>query len=238
MISVNEVKQYSDYISNKEQSGNSITPEQFNLLLRRGLDDLFKQRYGLPEEYQPGMPLPRMAYEVTQKMKDDLRMCKVTDSFSVDSKGQMLLPEDYVHYTRLTYVYYQNNKEAGKPDERFVGIEVIDDDKWDSRRTHPVKIPNKKKIIIGNFNSDNIEFYPRDLGKVEMAYLRYPQTPVWAFTVDAEDNVVFDPGNSVDIEMPKILTNDLTRIILSYIGINLRESGLVSYIEEIKAKGM
>jgi hypothetical protein len=56
--------------------------------------------------------------------------------------------------------------------------------------------------------------------------------------VDADDNVVYDPLNSVNIDMPAILTNDLTRIILSYIGINLREQGLVSYVEEIKAKGM
>jgi hypothetical protein len=238
MISVNEIKLYSDYISNKEQSGNTISPDNFNLLLRRGLDDLFKQRYGLPEEYQPGMPLPRMAYEVTQKMKDDLRMLKKTETLSVDANGQMLIPSDYVHYTRITYVYFVNNKENKKPDEKIVGVEVIDDDKWDGRRTHPIKVPNKKKLIIANFNSDNVEYFPKDLGNIQFTYLKYPPTPVWAYTIDADDNVVYDPSNSINIELPAILTNDLTRIILSYIGINLREQGLVSYVEEIKAKGM
>jgi hypothetical protein len=99
-------------------------------------------------------------------------------------------------------------------------------------------VPNKKRLIIANFNSDNVEYYPRDLGEIEFTYLSYPDAPVWAYIVDADDNVVYDPLNSVNIDMPAILTNDLTRIILSYIGINLREQGLVSYVEEIKAKGM
>lgn len=38
MIKVNEVKELVDFILNKDQSGNSYTPNQFNMLLRRAVD--------------------------------------------------------------------------------------------------------------------------------------------------------------------------------------------------------
>jgi len=38
MIKVNEVKELVDFILVKDQSGNSYTPNQFNMLLRRAVD--------------------------------------------------------------------------------------------------------------------------------------------------------------------------------------------------------
>ena len=72
MISINELKTYIDFISNKEQSGNNYTPEQFNMLVKRAVEDIQRWLIGLEAQYQPGAPVPAVAYEVTQKVKDDL----------------------------------------------------------------------------------------------------------------------------------------------------------------------
>ncbi|NQY43723.1 MAG: hypothetical protein HRT87_10305 [Legionellales bacterium] len=53
-----------------------------------------------------------------------------------------------------------------------------------------------------------------------------------------DDVAMYDSGNSVQIELPLMLTNQLARIILSYIGINLREEKVVAYAETIKTKGV
>ena len=65
MISINELKTYIDFISNKEQSGNNYTPEQFNMLVKRAVEDIQRWLIGLEAQYQPGAPVPAVAYEVT-----------------------------------------------------------------------------------------------------------------------------------------------------------------------------
>jgi len=53
-----------------------------------------------------------------------------------------------------------------------------------------------------------------------------------------DDVPIYDPSSSTQIELPLMLTNQLARIILSYIGINLREEKVVAYAETIKTKGV
>ena len=92
-------------------------------------------------------------------------------------------------------------------------------------------------MVIGNFHNTYVEYYPNDIGSVDFTYLRNPVSPLWAFTI-VDDVAIYDSGNSVQIELPLMLTNQLARIILSYIGINLREEKVVAYAETIKTKGV
>lgn len=235
MISVDEVKQFIESIANKEQSGNTFTPKIFNLWLRRGTDDLFRKEYGLDEDYKPGVPLPSIGYEITRKIKDDLRVFKEEPILTVDSTGKMLLPADYVHVTAID-AFKVENQSSGDPKVTPREVEIIDDDKWTFRRTHPIKPPTIDKPIA-NFGNDHVKFEPKNIQKVQFIYLRYPKTPNWAFTV-VDGVSTFDPANSVDVELPQDLTNDLSQFILSYLAERTRDQGLVQYIESIKAKGV
>jgi hypothetical protein len=64
------------------------------------------------------------------------------------------------------------------------------------------------------------------------------ETPVWGYTLDINDNPIFDPSSSVDIDLPEILLNDISRIIIGYMGINIRENDLIQYAELAKTKGI
>ena len=72
MINVNELYEFVQFVSNKEQSG-YVKPSEFNLAIDRAQMQLFMERYNNPAEYQPGRPVPRVAYQQTQKISDDLR---------------------------------------------------------------------------------------------------------------------------------------------------------------------
>lgn len=54
-----------ELIVNKDFSGNIITPERFNELIKVVNIDLFRKKYGLPEQYQPGRPVPKEYVEIT-----------------------------------------------------------------------------------------------------------------------------------------------------------------------------
>lgn len=236
-INVDELKQFLDYITNKEQSGNTMTPDQYNMLLRRGMEDQYSWLYGLYQSYIEGNPYPKVAYEQTQLVKDFLRIFKVTTPISVDAQGKMIIPDNYNHYTNIDFLYRKNNLTTKKVDTKRIGVEIIDDDKFTSRINHPIKVVRKDRLIIGNFHNTYVQYYPIDIGSVEFTYLRNPVSPLWAYTI-VNDVPIYDSANSVQIELPLMLTNQLARIILSYIGINLREEKVVSYAETIKTKGV
>ncbi len=235
-INVDELKQFLDFITNKEQSGNTMSPEQYNMLLRRGIEDQYSWLYGLYQGYKPGNPYPNVAYEVTHLVKDFLRIFKETLTITVDSSGQMLIPDNYTHYTNITYNKVINQTECKGVKVTPIGVEVIDDDKFIDRINHPVKVVSKS-LVICNFHNTYVQYYPKDIAKVDFTYLRTPSNPLWAYTV-VDDVAIYDAVSSTQIELPKILTNQLARIILSYIGINLREPQVVQYAEEIKTKGV
>lgn len=235
MVDVEQLYRFIQYIIKKESTGH-LAPAEYNRLLPRALDDFFTQRYGLPERYQPGSPLPSIGYELTQKISDDLRPLKEElETHSVDAQGKATIPDNYVHVASLTYMSV-TNKDCKNPEVCPRPIEVFDEDKFWQRVCHPNKKPTKKRPIAAFF-ADHIKIYPQDIDSIKFVYLRYPATPTRAYS-SVNDDDVYDAATSVQIELPAITFNVLARILLSYIGINLREEMLLSYAETIKEKGV
>ena len=235
MVNVNEVKVLIDTIANKEQSGMPYTIDRLNELFDMANNDLFKLRYGLPEEYQPGSPVPRMAYENTQKIKDDLKDLKSKHTFSLNAQGEAPLPDNYIHKTEMYYTKVTNNL-GSQPTSRIVPIEVVDDDKWAKRMSNNVTGPDVD-FPIARIDAGQVLFEPKNLQRVEMLYLRYPVKPVWAFTLNANGVEQYDSANSINFEWNQSLKSDIVRIILGYLGISLREEMLLQYAENTKRAG-
>ena len=237
MISINELKTYIDFISNKEQSGNNYTPEQFNMLVKRAVEDIQRWLIGLEAQYQPGAPVPAVAYDVTQKVKDDLRWLKENPVLTVDANGRMTIPEDYVYVTSIIYEEVKNTDCGPTATQR--SVERIDDDKWANRLSSSIKKPTKKYPVCIFYDKDYVLFEPKDLGKVKFTYIRQITPPFWNYQIDPTTEVpLYNPVGTIDIELPEILLNDLARLVLGYMGINLREQELSQYAELIKTKGV
>ena len=104
MIDINELYRFVQFVSNKEQSG-YVKPSEFNIAVDRAQMQLFMERYNNPAEYQPGRPIPRVAYQQTQKISDDLRMFIKRVTLPINSNGMMNYPDDYIHFSKATYRY-------------------------------------------------------------------------------------------------------------------------------------
>lgn len=236
MINVNDVKEFVDFVANKEQSGTAYSINQLNILFKAANIDILKQRYGLPEEYTPGMPLPRMSYEVTQKIKDDLRSCKKVTHLNVDNQGEADLPEDYIHPTSIMYTKITNQCCEQPPKISYREIEKIDDDKWAERLSNSIKTPSKDYPVC-NFLSDKIRIEPRDLNKIEFSYLSIPGEPKWAYTT-VNGVEVYDENSSTNFDWSPALFTDISKLILGYLSINLRDGELAAAIDMYKTKGV
>jgi len=235
-MNVNQVKIFIDFIANKEQSGTAYSITQLNNAFQAANIDLFKLRYGLPEDYVQGMPLSKMAYENTQKIKDDLRVFKEKVTIDVDQYGIMILPTNYVHKTGIEYLKITNQEDCDTPDVSPKEVEIIDDDKWSERVGSTIKKPTLN-FPVCNFMKDSIRFEPKNLKSVDLSYLRTPVMPVWGYTfVDGVET--YNPATSIDIEWNEILFTDFAKLVLNYLSINLKDAELNKSMAEYKSLGV
>lgn len=242
MVRVDSVWELLNFITNKEQMGNTINASEFNTILYAVNIDFFRQRYGLPQEYVAGQPLPKMSYEITQKIIDDLSHFKVrmgidVAAMSVDVNGRANIPSDYVHFSSARYNAIQDNV-CGTVNLKARVIEHLSDAQLGDRIGNSIKMPTLRHPVFATFNN-YFQFYPKNLKYVEFTYLRMPLTPVYGTTIDEDTDLdVYDPDTSVHFEYPEDCFSEIVNLCLGYAGVNLRSADIVQYSQQLKEKGI
>lgn len=233
-----EIYDFIKFVGNKDFNGNFYTPAQFNSSIQVANLDYFKSRHGLPEEYQPGQPIPRVHPEVTQKIIDDLREFKEHVIDQVVSTGYFDIPADYIHYDDISYNYTRNID--GTPTALPRPVEMLTERKLSDRMGNYIKRPTTKNpvgVIRADDTNQRIYIFPDTINAVDFHYYRMPVKPVFDYTI-VSDELVYAPGTSTEFEWHENTHMDLIRILFSYLGINLRSQEIVQYAEMQKAKGI
>lgn len=235
MIAVKDMYEFLLVLVNKPKRGSSVlSPKQFNTLIPRAVDDVFKKYYGLPESYQPGRPIPRIAYEQTQFITDALLKQKKPPKEIPIKGGQASYPDDYIH-AGSAYYTKKTNVSGGEPVKERVVIEFVTDNEFTNKMSDPISPPTIDYPIL-TFYGDYMEVAPSTITKMYLSYLAYPKTPLLDYTVNSDDEIEYGTG-SVDIDMPKNLFNDIARSVLSYMGLNMGSAEIVNYAEMQKQRG-
>ena len=226
-MNVWDIYELINFWSNKEQSGRSYTPEQLNIGFKAIDIDFLKLKYGLPEDYRPGQPIPRQAWQITQKITDDLRRLKVvmggkgTPLLKIDQYGYADIPKDYIHYSSLRYDKTINS-ECGEPNEETsTPIEVLGDDDFDARLWSELKKPWTKYPFC-RINNDHIEFRPKDARFAVFSYIRMPKPAVLGYTIDANNDIVYAPLASTQLEWPEDMHTDIANRLFYWLQGNLQ----------------
>ena len=254
-INIDELYKFVQFVANKEQSG-FIKPSEFNLSVDRAQMQLFMERYGNPAEYQPGRPIPRVAYNQTQKISDDLREFIVRGTLYVPSTGIMKYPLDYLHFSSASSTYLDSSisskdrnsdcpgcsKEEKRKNikasivNKVVSVRPIDDFELANILGSSIVAPTREYPIL-TFYSEGVQYHPKDIGSVDFVYLRRPAKALWAFTTPTS-KPEYDAANSIDLEWPEQVFNEIAVRILSFVGINLREGDLAQYSEGKRQTGI
>lgn len=222
-----------EFVCNKDYNGNIITPERFNMLIKVVSVDLFRKKYGIPEEYQPGRPVPSEYVDITLKNTDDLKVFKKDKWNTPVTNGILPYPSDYAHRDSIVYNFTKTINKIATILPR--PIEILRDEQAADRRGNWTKRPTTKNPI-GTMRSDGIYVYPATILSVDFSYFRFPVNPVFAVTY-GDGFITEDSANSVQWEFTKDEHLTLVSMILGLIGVNLRESDLVQYAELRKQKG-
>lgn len=234
-----EIYQFIQFRANKEQSGRSYTPDQFNLACKAVNIEYFKLKAGLPEEYQVGAPMPRQAWQLTQKITDDLRkfmhvMGVDGPQLQINRYGLATLPSNYVRESSIVYDYAQTND--CETEEGWVQVEVVTDAVWADRLSSSIKYADKEYPIC-RFIGDRIEFRPKTLKTVNMTYLRMPEAAVLGYTIDNNNDIVYNPSTSTQFEWPEDTHTDLANSLYSWLGENLNSPLMIQQAERRKLQG-
>jgi hypothetical protein len=226
-MNVFEIYQLVNFWSNKEQTGRTYTPEQFNLGLKAIDIDFLKLKYGLPEDYRPGMPMPRQAWAVTQKIVDDLRHLKTimggkdTPLLKVDVNGYAQLPSDYIHFSSLRIDRTDKECCEDEAEETSTPVEVLTDMDFDARLWSEIKKPWIKYPFC-RFNGSHIEFRPKNVRFAIFSYIAMPKPGFLAFTISGDNDIVYDPINSIQIGWPADMHTDIANRLYLWLQGNLQ----------------
>jgi hypothetical protein len=224
-MTVKEIFDFVNFMINKHQSGNALNPDEYNLCLKYANLEYFKYLYGLPERYVFGRSLPN-GYEMTQFNTDTMRAFKTSYPMNVNPEGIGLLPQDYVHKSSMQHSV------NGKTEV----IEILGDDQLTSRLSNPITGPTKKHAVCGIYGRE-VRYFPKDLSEVVFNYLRSPATPYFASNI-VNDDLVYDPLNSTQVEFPENTHNDFLQFVLEAVSVNLREQFVYQNTLRRKAQGI
>ena len=225
------------FIGNKDYSGNIITPERFSMLIKVVNIDLFRKKYGLPEQYQPGRPIPLEHVEITLKNMDDMKAFKEFIEAAPVVNGVLAYPDDYAHRDEIIYNFI---KTINAPIPTAVTlprpVEVLRETHAAERRGNWTKQPTTGHPIA-TMRSDGIYIFPDTITAVDFSYYRWPVDPEFVYTIQ-DGYITYDAVASVAWEWPQDEHVTLVTLMLSYIGINLREADVYQYAELKKQKGV
>lgn len=232
---------FVNFILNKEQTGRSVKPEEWNIIFPYVNFAYFKRKFGLTEEFKPGMPFSKSAWEVVQQITDSLGVFKVimgdTNSpMIIDSDGHADKPSDYLHVSSIRYIKVTNDANCGV-DTRLTPIEILTDAEWAHVVGSRIRPPSFN-YPVAMFQNTYIQFLPKNLQYVEFTYLRTPVTPVYAYTLNATtDEVTYNQSGSTQFEWEENDISDIIMMILEYCGLNLKEDRIVQLSELKKQTG-
>lgn len=227
-MNIDEVYKTIQFIVRKNTTGGLIDPDQFNRIINRAQMTKFMKSYGNEQEYQPGKPIPRIAFQITQSVTDELKAFIENGNMILDSDGRVDYPGDYVHaIPGLGYKTSVNNSNGVGSTLKYVPIEIVDKQFEYYRLSSGIVNPTRTTPICILENT-YMQFYPINIGPVRFPYLRQPVTAVWAYTM-ANGRPVYDATNSVDLEWPDVNINSIISLACSYIGISIKDGDVMAY---------
>lgn len=235
-MKLDEIRNLLVLIADEKGQEFNLQPEDYNDLLHLAQLKHFKIKLGLPEEYRPGMPLPAQAFEITERITEDLRPFKVirgwhfTNPLEPDeAKGIVEYPEDYYIVSEMSYFYTENDETLER------NIDPLSDLEFNKARTSMVKKPDYM-FPVCNMQADFIRLSPNLNQPINMVYLKLPKKPFYK-VIDNDGFYEYDPDNSVELEWDEMNVIDIMVLMLGDIGISLKKQAVMEYAQNLKERG-
>lgn len=170
---------------------------------------------------------------MTLKNTDDLKPFKQLYQNRVVSNGVMSYPSDYAHRQSVVYNFSKTINHVATSLPR--PVEILREEEFAARTGNYTKQPTTQNPI-GVVRSDGIHIRPLTIVSVDFNYYRWPLDPVFSYTT-GDGFITYNATTSVEFEWPIDEHITLVRMILNYVGVNLRSSDIVQYSDAMIKTG-
>lgn len=220
-MTVKQIHDFITFILNKEISG-YVSPSDIDKALDRAQMSKFVELVGNPKGYQPGRPIPPIAYGLTQKISDDLRFFKRRQQYTSTSSGiinlnaatefnNLSIAPEYLHILgmyatsskTISTSSYTNSSgiisESVSSSSKIINnpVKVINEDQLADRLISQLSEPtNTSPIAILGDGGNKIQLFPEVQISGHMMYLERPIKPFFSFVVDGR-KIIHNPSTSV-----------------------------------------
>lgn len=212
-VNVNTFKLFTEFVSNKVQSGNSVSVSQFNDVANRAQMQLFEKDF--------------QTFLMTNEISEYLKVFLKNKIYSGVTTGEISYPSDFQHLASLRR-YYIKPSGGGKE----VPVTPVKNASWGEIQISSLNAPTLRYPKFSEF-SDVIRVLPQNVGILMMDYFKKPTPAVWGYTV-ANSRPVYDPSTSTNFEWDEYSLNNVAAIYLALIGVNLKDSELAQFSELYK----
>mgnify|MGYP003118421923 FL=1 len=214
-MTIDEVYKFVQFMANKEQRG-YIKPSEFNMLAKRAQLDVIKEKVGKPS---PAAGV--IGYKETAQLSDELYPVTVFESNLTVSGDLFSFPADYLHFVSLWY--------GGE------SVEMISLGELYERRGSSLVFPSAN-YPVGVIEANGVRVFTDTLGASDttftarLNYIKKPSDPNWAYTT-VNNIEIYNSSNAVQLTLADSTHKEIANRILGYIGVNLRESDIITYSE-------
>ena len=176
-MNLDEILKYCNIVLNKDQSGNSLSPVQFNTLLNAVNEEMLDYYYREYARTSQAMPV-----DFQRRILASSPISKfITNASFTPFQGNVAMPDD-ARYVAAAISFRQGvmrNVEMFHDEPTFAVVKnsLLHRD----ITTNPVGIQRNRVW----------EFLPKNIETVDIAYFRNPATPYYDTAIDADDNVLY-----------------------------------------------
>lgn len=218
-MDINECYKYIQLLAQKEQKG-FIKPTDFNLAMDAAQMEFINDRFGQPAEFTANRPSSRIAFPQSQKVLDDLRELSTTTSLS----SPFILPSDYLYTLSISDVTTTTSVKWVTKDQ---ALELINS---------TMLAPDATRPIAWLDDNDSGDFKVSPLSTVHVQYLKRPSKPVWAYTTNAQNQLVYDSGNSTQLDLREQTHLEICMRALEILGVNLKDQAIQQFATSKQTK--
>jgi hypothetical protein len=216
-MTIDECYRLVNYVTNKEISGNTFKPADFNLMAKMAQLEFINKRLGNIKAIDPRSGTPPFGYKSTRKVDIDLRpLVYGPITIPINTSGNFNYPAGFIWPDAF-------HKTDFKP------ITEVDSDEYPHVKHSTFEPPTTDYPVL-IFRNPYGFIDPYNIGNFAMSYVKTPPDPIWGYT-EQSGNSVYDPGSSQDFTVNPY-TNahyEICCIILAHVGINLSVDQLVGF---------
>lgn len=232
-VSINDVVSYINLILNKSQSG-SLNADEISLALNVAQQEYLRIKIGLPETFTVDKREAPQQFQVAQVISDSVRPFIVSTTITKTGQG-FSIPSNFAAWANNDYleVVLQNGQNVATTQP----IEFVTLGERAVRLNNYIKYPTIE-YPIATYLNNQILIDPSDITMVSLQYVRLPATPKWAVTINQNDQEVYDPANSVQLEFPQIEWQNIANLVIKYYSMFLRDGEMYQAIEKTIKEGV